>query len=127
VTNYRPISSITSFSKVFEKMIYSRLLQHVTINNILVEKQFGFRTSSSTDKASYKLTDEILNALNNRMMVGGIFCDLQKAFDCVNHNILLTKLEFYGITGIAYKLIKSYLEGIYQRVVLNNNSYSNWY
>ena len=63
------------------------------------------------------------------MMVGGIFCDLQMAFYCVNCNILLTKLEFYGITGIAYKLIKSYLQGRYQRVVLNNNpphSCSNW-
>jgi len=63
------------------------------------------------------------------MMVGGIFCDLQKAVDCVNHNILLTKLEFYGITGITYKLIKSYLGGRYQRVVLNNHSSSlcsNW-
>jgi hypothetical protein len=107
-------------------MIYGKLLQHVTINIILVEKQFGFRTSSSTDKASYKLIDEILNALINRMMIGGIFCDLQKAFDCVNHNILPTKLEFYGITDIAYKLIKPYLEGRYQRVVLNNNSHSNW-
>ena len=63
------------------------------------------------------------------MMVGGIFCDLQKAFNCVNHDILLTKLEFYGITGITYKLIKSYLQGRYQRVVLNNypsNSCLNW-
>ena len=63
------------------------------------------------------------------MTVGGIFCDLQKAFDCVNHNILLMKLEFYGITGITYKLIKSYLGGRYQRVVLNNHSpslCSNW-
>jgi hypothetical protein len=58
------------------------------------------------------------------MTVGGIFCDLQKAFDCVNHNTLLTKLEFYGITRITYKLIKSYLGGGYQRLVLNNNSSS---
>jgi len=58
------------------------------------------------------------------MMVGGIFCDIQKAFYCVNHNILLTKLEFYGITGITYTLLKSYLKGRYQRVVLNNNSCS---
>jgi hypothetical protein len=124
--DYRPISLLTSFSKVFEKIIYDRLLQHITVNNILVEEQFGFRTFSSTDKASYKLIDEVLNALNNRMMVGDIVCYLQKAFDCVNHNILLTKLEFYGITGIAYKLIKSYFEGRYDRVVLNNNSYSDW-
>jgi Notch-like protein len=80
VTNYRPISLLTSFSTIFEKMIYGRLLKHVTNHNILVEEQFGFTTSSSTDKASYKLIDKILNALNNRMMVGGIFCDLQKAF-----------------------------------------------
>jgi len=62
-------------------------------------------------------------------MVGGNFCDVQKAFNCVNHNILLTKLEIYGITGITYKLHKSYLKGRYQRVVLNNyssSSCSNW-
>ena len=64
-------------------------------------------------------------------MVGGgfFFCDVQNAFDCVNYNILLTNLEFYGITGITYKLLKSYLKGRYQRVVLNNyssSSCSNW-
>ena len=86
------------------------------------DEQFGFRTFSSTEKASYKLIDGILNALNNRMAVGGIFCDLQKAFDCVNHNILLTKLKYYGITGTTHKLIKSYLKDRYQRVILQNNS-----
>jgi len=62
-------------------------------------------------------------------MVGGIFCDVQKAFDSINHNILLTKLEFYGITGITYKLLKSYLKGRYQRVIFSNHSSgscSNW-
>ena len=111
VANYRPISLLTSFSKVFDRIIYERLLKHIETNNILAVEQFSFRTSSSTEKASYKLTDNVLNALNNRMMVGGIFCDIQKAFDCVNHNILLTKLEFYGITRITYKLLKSYLKG----------------
>ena len=115
LANYRPVALLTSLYKVFEKIIYDRLLKHIEANYILVDEQFGFRISSFTDKAfsftdkafsftdkaSYKLIDEILNLLNNRMMVGGIFCDLEKSFDCVNRNILLMKLEFYGITGIT--------------------------
>jgi len=77
-------------------------LKHIETNNILAVEQFGFGTSSLTEKAFYKLNDDILNVLKNRMMFGGIFCDLQKAFNCFNRNILLTKLEFYGITGITY-------------------------
>jgi hypothetical protein len=67
------------------------------------------------------LINEILNAMNERKVVEGIFCDLQKAFDCVNDNILLAKLEFYGVTGRTLQLIKSFLEGRYQKVVLDNN------
>jgi hypothetical protein len=70
-----------------------------------------------------------LTALNNKLLVGGIFCDLHKAFDSVNYDILLSKMEFYGIIGTAYKLIKSYLQNRYQRVVVNVDSskyYSGW-
>jgi hypothetical protein len=64
---------LTSFSNVLEKIIYDKLLKHIENNNILVVEQFGFRTYSSTEKASYKLIDDILNALNNRIMIGDIF------------------------------------------------------
>jgi len=78
VANYRPISLLASFSKVFEKLIYDRLLNHIQTNNILRTKQFGFRVSLSTEKASYKLNDDILNALNNKLMVVGIFVTYKK-------------------------------------------------
>ena len=102
VANYRPFSLLTSFSKVSERLTYDRLLNHIQTNNILCAEQFGFRASLSTEKASYELIDHILNALNNKLMVGGIFCELQKPFDCIDHNILLAKLEFYGITGATH-------------------------
>jgi hypothetical protein len=96
----------------------------------LAKEQFGFRQDSSIDKAIFKLLNEILNALNNKFIVGGIFFDLEKAFDCVNYDILLSKLEFCGITGQAYALIKSYLGERYQRIVIDSNilhcSISSW-
>jgi hypothetical protein len=129
MVNYKPISLVTLFSKVFEKIIYERLLQHINVNNILVEEQFGFRPAISTDKASYRLINEILNVMNEGKVVGGIFCDVQKAFDCVNHSILLTELEFYGVAGTSLKLIKCYLEGKYQKGILDTNlpnCHSDW-
>ena len=80
----------------------------------MASEQFGFRHKSSTDLASYTLIQEVLMALNNKTKVGGIFCDLQKAFDCVNHNILLSKMKFYGTSGKTNKLIRSYLGNRYQ-------------
>jgi hypothetical protein len=130
ISNYRPISLLTS-SKICEKVIYARLYEHLIYNNILVNEQLGFRANSSTDKATYKLLNEILNALNNKLMVGGIFCDFEKVFDCVNHNILLSKLKFCGINGTIYMSIKFYLQDRFQRLVisfriLHNATTSDW-
>jgi hypothetical protein len=96
-------------------------------NNILAREQYGFRNKLSTETAMYKLINEVLNALNNGIFVGGIFCDLKRAFDCVNHDTLLSKLEFHGVIGKSSTLIKSYLSDRYQRVVINNGHlYSDW-
>jgi 2C-methyl-D-erythritol 2,4-cyclodiphosphate synthase len=94
------------------------LYRHLNENNILVKDQFGFRDKSSTDMATYALLNTVLSSLDIKHIVGGVFCDLQKAFDCVNLYTLLTKLKFYGISGTANQLIISYLNHRYQRVVI---------
>jgi hypothetical protein len=128
-SNYRPISIPTSFSKIFLKVLYNRLCYHIRDNHILANEQFGFRQASSTTSASYHLINNVLSALNSKLLVGGIFSDLQKAFDSVNYDILLSKLEFYGITGTVYKLVRYYLQNRHQRVLVNSDSnkyYSKW-
>jgi len=85
MSNYRPLSLLTSFSKIFEMVMQTRILKHLTKYNILHNEQYGFRIGLKTDNAIYELTVEILNAMNNKQIVGGIFCDLEKAFDCVDH------------------------------------------
>jgi len=95
---------------------------HINHNHILANEKSGFRHASSTDIASYNLTMNILTALNNKLLVGGIFCDLQKAFDCVNYDILLSKIEFHGICGKASNLIKSYLQNRRQRTLVDYDS-----
>jgi hypothetical protein len=127
-SNYRPISLLISFSKIFEKIIYTRLIRHLNHNHILIDEQFGFSTKSSMYLTSYKLINDVLMSLNNKLL-GGVFCDLQKAFDCVDHDILLSKMNWYGISGKEYKLLSSYLQNIYHRVIIANKSkryYSKW-
>jgi hypothetical protein len=119
ILNYRPISLLTAFFKVFKKVIYARLYQHLSQNDILLNEQYGSRSSSSTYMASFKLINEISLAMNNKFTVSGIFCDLEKAFDCINHDIL-SKLEFYGVVSKFNTLITSYLKDRYQQVVIGN-------
>jgi hypothetical protein len=116
---------LTSFSKVIKKLIYTRLLDHINTNCILVNEDYGFRTWSSTEQANFSLINNVLTAMNNNLKIGGIFCDLQKTFDCVNHKILMNKLEFYGIEGKFENLIASYLTGRYQKLTLNHNANTN--
>jgi hypothetical protein len=120
ISNYIPISFLTAFSKVLEKAMYIQLCKHLNKNNILAEEQFEFRTKSTTN-ATCKLTNEILKALNNKIMVGGIFCDLKKVFDCIYHNILLSKLEYYRVKEKATLWFDSYFRNRYQRVLITNN------
>jgi len=97
------------------------MYNYLNDNNILVGDQYGFREKLSTETAIYTLLNNVLSSFDRRNLVGGLFCDLQKAFDCVNHEILLAKMKFYGISGIANKLMVSYLENRYQRVTVNNS------
>ena len=89
-------TQLTPFSKVFEKALYTRLTIHFNTHKLLTRNQFGFRKDIATEDVIFKLTNEILNAFNSKTMVGSIFCDLEKAFDSVNHDILLSKLPYYG-------------------------------
>ena len=72
-------------------------------------EKFRFRCNTSTEAAIYTLINNVLSSLNTKTLVGGLFCDLRKAFDCVDHDILLSKMKFYGITGITGRLMESYL------------------
>jgi len=113
---------LPAFSKIFEKVIYKRLFDHLKNNAILDEHQFGFQSEVSTDNASRILPNEIQESVNCKEMVGGIFCDLHKAFDCINHDVLLEKLKFYGESGKFYNLLKLNLNGRYQKVILSHNN-----
>ena len=124
IENYRPVSTLPIFAKIFEKLIHTRLYNFFTSQNCLSDKQFGFRKGHSTSFALNHAVNQIEDALkNNKKHVLGIFIDLSKAFDTIDHKILLKKLERCGIRGNAYDLLESYLSNRYQYThVFGNDS-----
>ena len=97
IQNYRPISVLPFFSKIFEKIIAFYIIEFLDLHNVLYDKQFGFRQRHSTSHAVITLVEKITHALDSGKVVGGIFIDFKKAYDTVSHDILLRKLVSYGI------------------------------
>lgn len=122
--SYRPISIIPIFGKVLEAVMLEQLYSYFERHRLIVPAQFGFQKGKSTVQAVDCLVQEILNGLEIRNSTSVIMCDLSRAFDCVSHSLLLSKLERYGVRGDALSLIKSYLEGRSQVVTWNGNSSS---
>ncbi len=108
-TNYRPIAILPTISKILEKVIHKRLYEFLKINGSLYNSQYGFRKGHSTSQAAIELISNIINGFDNQEYTLGIFLDLSKAFDMIEHKTLLRKLEYYGVRGLALDWFGSYL------------------
>ena len=109
--NYRPISLLSNFNRIFEKLVYSRMESFIEQNNLLSPSQYGFRKAHSTQHAILDIVSTIQENMDKRLFSCGVFIDLKKAFDTVDHKILLHKLNHYGFRGVTNKWFSSYLDG----------------
>ena len=109
ISNYRPISILPIMSKLLEKILANQLTEHLESNNLLNEYQFGFRSKRSTASAILYFTEHIRQSLNSGQITGAIFIDLRKAFDTVNHCILLNKFKSFNLSFSAMEMMASYL------------------
>lgn len=110
LNNYRPISLLPAISKILEKLVFTRLSNYLVDKNVLDDRQYGFRKKASTIDAISDLYSSILKSLEKNEKVLAVFCDLSKAFDTLNHTILLKKLNHYGIRGVALEWFTNYLK-----------------
>ena len=113
------MSVLPAFSKILERVMYNRLRSFLNVSKILSDNQYGFRKHHSTAYALACLYDKISSAIENKEYTVGIFIDLSKAFDTVDHHILISKLEDYGIRATALRWLESYLSGRQQYVEFN--------
>lgn len=116
--NYRPIALLSVFSKIFEKYIYGELNSYLEKNNILCNEQKGFRQNKTTNMAIYEFIQNVICHVDKTVPVCAIYCDMSQAFDYVDHNILISKLDAYGIRGNVLDLIQSYLTNRQQITVI---------
>ena len=119
-TNYRPVSLLSQFSKILEKLVDIRLDSFFDKHKTLVEQQYGFRKARSTSLAIIQLIEDITNANEKKKFTAGVFIDLKKAFDTIDHSLLLKKLEHYGVRGVSNDWMRSYLSNREQYVSFNS-------
>lgn len=122
IENHRPISMLSSFSKLLEIVMCRRLIPFLELHNVITTSQHGYQKNKSTTTATFDFVRRILDYLDNGYIALGIFLDLSKAFDCVDHSTLLNKLDKLGIRGIAHNWFSSYLNERYQKVCISSNS-----
>ena len=118
--NYRPISTLSALTQIFEKLICKQLVNYLEKHAILYEFQFGFRKGHSTSQAIAEIADNLRNAIDNNLYSCGVFLDFSKAFDTVNHTTLLKKMERYGIRGVPLQFFASCLTNRQQYVQMGN-------
>ena len=125
-TNYRPISLLSNFDKIFEKLLYNRLISYIEKFELLNEHQFGFRKNYSTTMAVSNIHDKFVKSIDQNLYSCCVFVDLSKAFDTVDHEILLKKMyHFFGIRGKTQELFRSYLSDRYQYTKVSTSISSN--
>jgi hypothetical protein len=124
VSNYRPISTLTCFSKIFEKLACNRFMSYIVKYKLLCKHQFGFQANNSTSDALLQFLDHAYGMLHNNECLITIFLDFSKAFDTVDHSILLQKLEHFGFRGNTHSWLKSYLTNRKQYVCMSGEESS---